>query len=85
MARSEHRELFALAAWIQTFPEFDAQIYNGGEELADAERLMAALDTSEATRYVSFGAPSAVCVMGWFDWSHLFLLTLFSSLHLIRM
>lgn len=46
------RELFALAAWIQTFPEFDVQIYNGGEQASDAERLVAALDTSEATKYV---------------------------------
>jgi len=46
----ERRELFALAAWVQTFPEFDVQIYNGGEEQADAERLIAGLDTSEATR-----------------------------------
>ena len=44
------RELFALAAWIQTFPEFDVKIYNGGEEMVDAERLIAALDTSDATK-----------------------------------
>ena len=53
------RELFALAAWIQTFPEFDVKIYNGGEDTADAERLIAALDTSDATKYVT---PTLRCV-----------------------
>jgi len=48
-----HRELFALAAWIQTFPEFDLQIYSGGEDAAVAERIISALDTSEVTRYAA--------------------------------
>jgi len=61
--QSQHhrpRELFALAAWIQTFPEFDVQIYNGGEQASDAERLVAALDTSEATKYVLLAFPTII-------------------------
>lgn len=45
------QQLFALAAWLQTFPEFDVQVYNGNEEAADAERLEYALNSTDATLY----------------------------------
>ena len=49
----EQKDLFALAAWLQTFPEFDVPIYNSGSEgSADAERLVSVLNSTEATQYV---------------------------------
>jgi len=46
------KELFALAAWIQTFPEFDVTVYNGSETPADAERLSQSFSSLTVTRYV---------------------------------
>jgi hypothetical protein len=45
----ERKDLFALAAWLQTFPEFVSPIYNGNEEDEDFERLLCLLDNSDVT------------------------------------
>jgi hypothetical protein len=50
--QQEQKELFALVAWLQTFPEFNIQIYKGSEGPADAERLASVLNSAEATLYV---------------------------------
>ena len=48
----DNHQLFALAAWLQTFPEFDLVIYNGNETPKDLERLQAVLNTTHAAEYV---------------------------------
>lgn len=50
--QQEQKEFFALAAWLQTFPEFELRIYNGNEGPGDAERLISVLESVEATQYV---------------------------------
>jgi hypothetical protein len=45
----ECKDLLALAAWIQTFPEFTSTLYNGTEANDDVERILSILNTSEAT------------------------------------
>lgn len=54
MMKQEQKELFALAAWLQTFPDFDVPILcsDESEGPADAERLVSVLHTTEATLYV---------------------------------
>ena len=49
MEQNERKELFALAAWLQTFPEFDLQINCGDEGPADAEILLSVVESPEAT------------------------------------
>jgi glucan biosynthesis protein len=57
----ERKELFALAAWLQTFPEFTSSIYiDGNESDEDAERLLSLLDSSDVTLYVF----SIMCIDG---------------------
>lgn len=48
----EAQQLFALVAWLQTFPEFDIQLYNGNESTTDADRLKNRLKTPEVSQYV---------------------------------
>lgn len=51
--RQEYKEFLALAAWIQTFPEFTSIIYNDeNEEDEDMEHLLSLLGSSEVTLYV---------------------------------
>lgn len=45
----KQQELFALAAWLQTFPEFDLQVFDGNEGAADADRLISTMGSPEAT------------------------------------
>jgi hypothetical protein len=53
MELHEQKKLFALAAWLETFPEFEVALYNGNETPEDAERLASVLNTTEATLYVA--------------------------------
>ena len=46
----EDQQLFALVAWLQTFPEFDIQVFNGNEATTDAERLKSTLKTPEVSQ-----------------------------------
>lgn len=48
----EAQQIFALVAWLQTFPEFDIQVYNGDESATDPGRLKNTLKTPEVSQYV---------------------------------
>ena len=49
----EAQQLFALVAWLQTFPEFDIQIWNENHQTStDAERLKNTLKTPEVSQCV---------------------------------
>ena len=50
--QQEQKELFALAAWLQTFPEFGIQLYTGKEGPSDVEQLTSVLNSTEASLYV---------------------------------
>jgi hypothetical protein len=53
----ERKELFALAAWIQTFPEFKTSLSNSSDVDDNYERLLSSLDSYEAASYVSTMSP----------------------------
>jgi hypothetical protein len=58
----ECKDLFALAAWMQTFPEFTTSLYTGTEANEDVERILSMLNTSEATAYVKFYSYNSITI-----------------------
>jgi hypothetical protein len=45
----ERKDLFALAAWIQTFPEFKSVLYSGSDADDNYDQLLTRLNSPEVT------------------------------------
>jgi hypothetical protein len=49
MEPQEQHQLWALASWLQTFPEFNVPLHPQNDTSTDADRLISVLQSFEAT------------------------------------